>query len=92
MTAMTDALADLREALLEGEDKDTAIAEIAAEHGVKPALLARFAETMPMSRIPVANDKTKPTIKVVEQKAVRVYRDDEFDRALRSLVKLLMVA
>jgi hypothetical protein len=70
MSVMNDALVDLRDALKVGQDRDEAIAEIASEYGLKPALLTRFAANMPMSTLPSATQaKVERNVRVAEQNA-----------------------
>lgn len=100
MSVMNEALSDLRAALAAGEDRETAITEIATEHGVKRPLLARFAETMATTALPTAAeaglDKPKrnhvietPKNATAEAEArIAAMSDDEINRMLEQCAHL----
>ncbi|BCG95991.1 hypothetical protein MesoLj131a_48550 [Mesorhizobium sp. 131-2-1] len=76
MSKMNDALSDLRVALAAGQERGTAIAEIAEEYGLKPALLAHFAETMAAKPLPTAKEADLERDKRDVQDLKRLFMED----------------
>lgn len=76
MSKMSDALTDLRVALAAGQERGTAIAEIAEEYGLKPALLARYAETMAAMPLPTAKEADLERHKRDMEELIRIFMED----------------